>query len=219
MQANIYSNNQSIGTADLKIGDESMGGLYGDFLPNEFYFNYIQNSVREIWGSHPPDYRKWASLKISVQLENGYFLFPAGGITIADLDSFPEEDQRIDIDGVDSHVLEDFFKTQPSRPFVEAPWEPVSIDTKIGMEKQLHLETQHFHVLNGAEISTLCRNTSNDDVLYITRTANGAQNFALVHLTWSTQQMTPGFPHVTLFESFEEFRYRSKSSDGTAPQE
>lgn len=216
MQANIYANNHLIGTADLKIGDASMGGLYGDFLPDDFYFNHIQKYVWDFWETQTPDYQKWASLKFSVQLENGYFLFPAGGITISDHVKFPEEPQRIDIDGVDSHVLEDFFKTQPPRTFVEAPWEPVSVDTKIGLENQLSLETQHLHVLNGAEVSTLCRNTSNDDVLYITRTANDTQNFALVHLTWSTRQTTTEFPHVTFFKSFEEFRYFLMSTDDTA---
>jgi hypothetical protein len=45
MTANIYSHTHLIGTADLKIGDASMGGLYCIFSPNDIYFSLIQKHV------------------------------------------------------------------------------------------------------------------------------------------------------------------------------
>ena len=41
MKAKIYSHEFLIGTTDLSVGDESMGGVFGDFLPTDFYFEKI----------------------------------------------------------------------------------------------------------------------------------------------------------------------------------
>ena len=49
MKAKIYSNTLLIGTSDLQIGDESMGCVFGEFIPNENYFKHIQKQVWNFW--------------------------------------------------------------------------------------------------------------------------------------------------------------------------
>ena len=109
VKAKIFSHKELIGTTELTVGDEGMGCVYGDFIPTETYYNTIQKSVWAIWATNKPDYKKWHSLRLNAQLENGYFLFPAGGYTIDDIQTLPNEPKRIDIAGLDRHILEDFF--------------------------------------------------------------------------------------------------------------
>jgi hypothetical protein len=110
MKARIYSHSKLIGTADLQIGDPAMGCVFGTFIPNDTYFSDIQKNVWGFWTADKPDFIKWHSLHLNVQLDNGYFLSPAGGYTIDDHPGFPEEPKRIDIAGLDYQVLVDFFQ-------------------------------------------------------------------------------------------------------------
>ena len=43
MKAAIYSNTLLIGHVDLQAGDETMGHVYGEFVPTSGYYEYIQN--------------------------------------------------------------------------------------------------------------------------------------------------------------------------------
>ncbi|GAB3988302.1 hypothetical protein GCM10028807_10660 [Spirosoma daeguense] len=58
MKAKVFSHRQSIGTAELQVGDESMGGIFGEFIPTELYFDKIQKGVWEFWQTNKPDYQK-----------------------------------------------------------------------------------------------------------------------------------------------------------------
>jgi hypothetical protein len=92
----------------MKVGDESIGCLYDIFSPNETYFRLVQKQIWQFWETNNPDYKNKDALKFNVQLENGYFLFPEGGFIFDDVQDSPNEPIRLDIMGVDSHVLEDF---------------------------------------------------------------------------------------------------------------
>ena len=79
MKANIYSHRQLIGTTDLQVGDKSMGCVFGEFSPNDLYFNDIQKFVWEFWVTNKPDYENWHCFRVIVQLENGYYINPVVG--------------------------------------------------------------------------------------------------------------------------------------------
>ncbi|MNU76944.1 hypothetical protein D3C71_665070 [compost metagenome] len=107
MQAKVFSHKSLIGTVDLKIGDETMGGIFGNFLPTEEYYKSIRQSVWEFWQTNNSDYEKWDSLGLNVQLDNGYFIFAEGGITIDDIQELPNEPIQINISGVDLRIIEE----------------------------------------------------------------------------------------------------------------
>ncbi|WOI23606.1 hypothetical protein [Nonlabens ulvanivorans] len=219
MKAKIFSHKQLIGTTEIQ-GHAGMGVLYGEFIPTEFYFDNIQKSVWEFWETNKPDYEKWHSLRFNAQLENGVFLYPEGGYTIDDLEEFPNEPKRIDIAGVAWEVINDFFLTQPTRPFVEEPWNELQIEQKIAFEDELHKEIgtkghnffdifnkRKKHQLSGAEISAFCHDQRNDDVLFEIKNANLDKRFALVHLTWTGKKEKEGYPITTFYKDYDEFKY------------
>lgn len=109
MKAFIYAHQQLIGEAGLVAGDVSMGCVFGTFEPNEYYIFSIQEKVQELNNNAPPNHQDWQQLQLSVQLENGYFLHPAGGCTISDLMELPDEPIQIDVMGLDHQVIADYF--------------------------------------------------------------------------------------------------------------
>ena len=208
MNAKIYSNEKFIGTVELLLGDETMGGLYGEFLPTADYYSYVQKAVWKFWSAQRPDYIKWSSLNFNARLDNGYFLYAVGGFTIDDSSEFPNEPKRIDIVGVDRHVIEDFFLQPEPRPFVEEPWESITIEQKIAFESELKTEMGNYqlgfsflglfnfkpdnHVLADFEISALRHDSRSDDVLFVTRKRDCEKEFAVVHLTWRGEREIDG---------------------------
>ncbi|MBC8109512.1 MAG: hypothetical protein H7Y04_00470 [Verrucomicrobia bacterium] len=136
-KAKVYSHTNLIGTAELQLGDKSMGCVYGELLPTDYYYNNIQKSVWEFWKSSNPDYKKWHSLRFNVQLDNGYFLYAAGGFTFDDAREFPNEPKKIDIAGLDEYVIKEFFLQEEPTLFVKKPWHILSIHQKIAFEDEL----------------------------------------------------------------------------------
>lgn len=108
MKAFIYANQQLIGFANLIKGDITMGGLYGEFHPNEYYKLVIQRIVHQI-NTLKLQGDKWTGLQLHAQLENGYRLEPVGGITLDDIAELPDEPIRIDIAGVDTQIIQTYF--------------------------------------------------------------------------------------------------------------
>jgi hypothetical protein len=220
VKAKIYSHNLLIGTSELQIGDESMGCVFGEFLPNEHYFKNVQKYVWEFWKTNKPNYEKWNSLRFNVQLENGYFVYAVGGYTFDDSPDFPDEQKRIDIAGIDRHVIEYFFQKKPTDFFVEEPWENLSIEQKISFEDELNKELglksnsifnflkkkKAKHKLNGFNFSALCKYKCNDDILFVARKKEFEKEFAIIHLTWKGKQEVDGFPGIDFFNNFEEFK-------------
>jgi hypothetical protein len=231
VKTKIYSHLHLIGTADLQVGDESMGCVYGDFLPTEYYFNVIQKSVWNFSSSSRPDYKKWSSFRFNAQIENGYFLFPFGGFTIDDRQDLPDGPKRIDIAGLDSDVIKNYFKESSSGQFVERPWNPVSIEQKIHFEDELIKElgtpdiwTSIFktkkHALMDFEFSALCNDQRNDDVLFVARKENSVDEFVIVHLTWKGKKEIKNYPKANFYKSLEEFqktRMRVDKQDFESP--
>jgi hypothetical protein len=220
VKAKIYSHKELIGTTELKVGDESMGCVYGNIVPTDTYFKSIQKNVWEFWAANNLDYKKWYSLRLNVQLENGYFLFPAGGYTIADLQEFPNEPKQIDIAGLHRHIIEDFFLQETPRPFLEEPWCQIDIEQKISLENELYkeiglveksffgfLKNSSKHFLIDYEFSALATYSCNDDVLFSVRKNGFDKSFAVIHLTWKGEKEIGNFPETDFFTDFDEFKF------------
>jgi hypothetical protein len=223
MTAEIFSHTILIGTTELVIGDESMGHVYGEFIPTSEYFQNAQAVFHSFWGSNGSDYDGLESLRLSVQLSNGYFLHPIGGITIEDIVETNKEPLRIDIAGLFRHTLEDFLKAEPSRPFMEEPWHPITIEQKIAFENELQKEITNSdkrnflfklfnrksfdHPLIGVNYYAIGSLQYNDDVLFSIHAPDLDHQFAVVHLTWKGSLEVNGWPKTELFESFDAFKH------------
>lgn len=220
MKAKVFSHHQLIGTAELKVGDEAMGVLFGEFIPTALYFNKVQKQVWKFWETPQPSYKKWHSLKFNVQLENGVFLFPQGGYTINDIEELPNEPKQINIAGANQTIIQDFLLTSPPRVLVEEPWSELNIEQKIGFENELKKELGNAqksffnflnkptkHLLADSEFSAFCYDQRNDDVLFEIRKPNLDQQFVLVHLTWTGKKEREGYPYTSLYTDFDEFKY------------
>jgi hypothetical protein len=228
MKANIFSHELLIGTADLKLGDESMGCVYGDFIPNQNYFDKVQKYVWKFWATNKPDYEEWKSLRFNIQLENGYFLYAIGGCTIDDIEDLKDEPKRIDIAMLYRHVIDDFFKTDEPQKLVDKPWHYISIKEKISLENELAKELgknqtrtifdlfkpkQTKHILYDIECSALCRDQRNDDVLFATYKPNFNNGFAVVHLTWTGKKEKESYPSTHFFDDFKDFKSQQMDID------
>jgi len=206
MKATIFSNKDVIGTANLEVGDFSMGGLYGDFYPNDNYFSKIQKYVWKFWSSKNTDFKEWNSLKFNIQLENEMFLMPIGGITFDDIEELKHEQKRIDLAGVDTKIIEDFIITN-TITFLEEPWESISIEQKLAFENELEKEINPNHILADSCFSAFSIKSGCDDVLFEINSKKFEQQFALVHLTWKGKNDDENFPKIELFKDFNEFKY------------
>lgn len=220
MKATIFSHKDIIGTANLEVGDFSMGGLFGNFYPNENYFEKIQKYVWKFWSSRKVNYEEWTSLNFNIQLENGMFLKPMGGITFDDIEESENEQVRIDLLGIDTKIIEDYIISIPARPFVEEPWETISIDEKLAYEIELSTEINTSksllnifrtekgkHILSKVTFSAFCKDSSADNILYEIHNQEIEKRFALVHLTWSGKPESEKFPMTELFTDLDEFKY------------
>lgn len=143
MKGFFYSNKFLIGEIDYANEIRSkteigMGGICGDFLPNENYNlirSYVQNWNDLTLNDHSKrDWSKWYSLKFNVQLENGYFLDPAGGFEIQDFTEFPVEPLQVRTAGIHSHIFEDYFKG--NKKFLDKYWRKISIEEKFKFEEK-----------------------------------------------------------------------------------
>src|SRR5262249_38055562 len=125
MKGYIYSHKVLIGTTQFQQSFGAMGHIWGEFIPTEAY-QLIKKQVQECTDSLKKDFEKWYSLRFNIQLENGYFILPIGGIEILDSADFPNEPINIHLAGVHSHIYNDYFIN--NRPFVIDPWQPVNIE-------------------------------------------------------------------------------------------
>lgn len=215
MKATIYSHKIIIGTADLQVGDESMGCVFGNFIPNDNYFLDIQKFVWEFWSTNKPDYSKWYSLRFNAQLDNGFFLFPEGGYTFDDSPEFPNEVKRINIAGINLDLLN--FK----KDTLLEPWSTIDIDQKISFEDELTKEitpvnsvfgflssdSKVNHILVGAEFSTFAKYGTNDDILFAVKKKDEESRLAIVHLTWINRKKehSKHFPVTNFYHDFDNF--------------
>ncbi len=227
MKANIYSNKTKIGTTELSVTDNSMGCLSGEFIPNISY-NQIKDKVLKFNSMEKKDFKLWENLRLNVQLENGYFIYPIGGISIYDFYELKDENIEIDVSGVYRHVIEEYFENDQIESFIEEPWESISIDQKIAFEEELKkeigyekdifrnlLDFKKPHTLNEYTFSALCTSGINDDVLFAIHKNSGSEySFVLVHLTWSQKrEKTINFPLTEYFSDFDKFRQKMMMPD------
>jgi len=221
MNATIYSHKTIIGTADLQVGDESMGCVFGQFIPNDNYFKDIQKSVWEFWATNKPDYNKWYSLRFNARLDNGFFLFPCGGYTIDDIPELPDEPKRIDIAGINLDIFQ--FTTDK----LLEPWSVIDIGQKTSFEDELKREitpTKSFldflspndnHTLVGSDISAFAKYGPNDDVLFEVVKDGEVSRLAIVHLTWISRKKEHSnyFPATHFYLDFDDFAEKRMKPD------
>ena len=220
MKTKIFSHKQLIGTTELKVGDKSMGEVFGNFIPTQYYFDNFQKYVWEFWKTKKPDLKKWESLKLNAQLENGFFLYPNGGFTFDDIKGLNNKTLRIDIAGVNNEIIKNYIETDTIKPFTEEPWSELEIGQKISFENELRKELgikdkslflnlfkkSSKHDLINFEFSALCHDQRNDNVLFEINSNKSDKQFALVHLTWSGKEESQNYPRTEFYSSFSEFK-------------
>lgn len=229
MKATIYSNKETIGTTLLKVSDNSMGVLSGVFIPNENY-----KSIRHrIWEfnqeTKDKDFEVIKSLRLNVQLDNGYFLLPLGGISIWDLEDLKDEPIELDVVGVFRHVIQDYFENTEETPILQEPWNFLTIGQKIAFENELKIEIgtdekngifgfvkrkMENHNLKNIEVSALANTGMNDDVLFAIYDSKLDYDFVIVHLTWKRgKEKNPNWPIINYCKDFDEFKYKKMFPD------
>lgn len=215
----IYSYDKIIGSAKLEAGDLSMGGLHGDFNPNQTYLAQIQQHAWEFLNTNGQNLKEWQALRLNIQLENGLFLLATGGLMIEDSEELPEEPKKIHLAGVDTKIIEDFIIENPTRAFVEYPWEAISIEKKLAFEDMLYKEIDssgsivdylRSHstntILKGATVSALCINVNSSQVLFEIQSKKIDQRFALIAFKQSDRDGTRLLKGIKLFNDFDEFK-------------
>jgi hypothetical protein len=165
-----------------------------------------------------------------VQLDNGFYLHPVGGLTFDNIKEMPSEPIRIDIAGISSQIIDDFMLSSPPRPFVEEPWTTITIEQKIAFEDELQKEIDNKtglfsnlfkpdskHLLADFSCLALCKNGSNDDVLFSIYNDKGSgKSFALVHLTWTGKtESNRKWPSTILYDTFDHFKHERMYPDKT----
>lgn len=225
MNATIYSHKTIIGTADLQVGDESMGCVFGLFIPNDNYFKDIQKFVWEFWATNKPNYNNWYSLRFNARLDNGFFLFPEGGYTFDDSADFPNKPKRIDIAGIDLRLL------SFTKDTLLKPWSAIDIAQKIFFEDELIKEVTPVkspfsslaadktdsHILVAADFLTFAKYGANDDILLRVKKNGEESRFATVHLTWisSKKEHSNCFPPTHFYLDFDDFTEKRMKPDNT----
>ncbi|WP_237276425.1 hypothetical protein [Tenacibaculum ovolyticum] len=232
MNAKIYSNNTFIGLSNLAIGDESMGCVFGEMIPTENYSGNIKKVISERHTNDDFDFNNYISLKLNAQLENGYWLYAVGGITIDDLtnlDEFKNEPIRIDIAGLDNVVIEKYFKSKNEELFIQEPWSDITIEQKIAFENEVRKEigakkdkksifsffnnNSNYHPLVEYELFALCTDQRNDDVLFRCDNKKNDKQFVVIHLTWKQETELDKYPKFKLYDNFESFKKLRLESD------
>lgn len=201
MKGYIYSHKLLIGTTTFKQSFGSMGHIWGEFEPSKDY-ELIKKQVQEFCDQVKKDYKKWYSFRFNIQLENGYFLLPVGGVEILDFTEFPDEPISIHLAGVHSHVYHDYFEN--NKAFVLPPWQQVSIDEKIELEDELTRKIGETNIT----FSTLAKNSKSNQVLFAVHGGN-VPPFVIANLQ-PTQNPTieEVFPEENYFIYFEDVQKR-----------
>jgi len=164
MKGYIYSHKILIGTTNFKQSFGAMGHIWGEFIPSEEY-QIIKKQVQKFCDSLEKDYDR-SSFRFNVQLENGYFLLPVGGVEIYDTSDFPNDPIQIHVVGIHSHIYNDYFENNSA--FVLAPWQQVNIDQKIELEDELFREIGETNVT----FSALAKHSLSDKVLFAVHGGN-----------------------------------------------
>ena len=159
MQAKVYSNDLLIGMTDFSSNVGSMGHIFGVFTPTGNYA-LIKPRVQAFTVDPDRNFPGWYSLRLNVQLENGYFIFPVGGYEIMDHPEFQEEPIEIHLAGINTPMYTDY--VLPYDNFLPASWTTLIIQQKIEYEDII--ETR-FGPTN-ARFSALGRHSLSGDILF-----------------------------------------------------
>lgn len=108
--AKVYSKQIAIGEAKLKVGDYTMGGLYGVFIPNEYYLQELQSKVRLLNNKEQP-WQECLALEVSIKMPDEYTLQPLTGVMIYDIEELSDEPIEIHMAGIACDIIDSYFDT------------------------------------------------------------------------------------------------------------
>jgi hypothetical protein len=201
MTAYIYSNKMLIGTTEFINNLGSMGHIFGNFFPTENY-GKVKRLVQNFTEQTSKDYKQWHALRFNVQLENGYFILPAGGYEILDFADFPNELIELHLAGIHSHIYRDYFELK--KPFLIDPWERLNIEQKIDIEDELHNLIGETNVT----LSALGKHKIKKEVLF-SIDGIGGYSFVVGDLT-SNKEITIDniFLQENYYTDFDDFTFR-----------
>jgi hypothetical protein len=219
MEAKIYSHKLQIGTLKIE-GWGGQGIISGEFVPNEIYVEQVQPIIWEREKNNV-----WQPIRFNAQLENGYFLKPNGGFDFGDAEwlaeECPGEKLTLFIVACHSHILADFFDSNPPRPFAEAPWRVLTIEEKVDLEDEVlkargtdltkvpyadYMKARSAAKLYGDfDFNALCRHSQTDEVLFTCEDRNLAY-FAVINLAELENLEKDSYPPLTEYRDFDEFR-------------
>ncbi|UEG52236.1 hypothetical protein LLH06_14810 [Mucilaginibacter daejeonensis] len=221
MNAQVFFKGEYIGSTLLQVGDASMGHLYGQLKPYKDRVRIIQKLTRSLNSGGDDNSKALNDLEINVQLENGYFLFAEGGITIGYIEDVEKDLIQIDIAGVDHQVIEDYLLTNPPVLFVEDPWYVLNIKKKIKLEEMflqdLNAYTNRFDILFashhtsersiGLKVLALCYTgyQGSTVTLYIVKEEGFAKKFVTVDRMVRGDEVYR--PKLEIFEDLHHFKY------------
>ncbi len=221
MNAQVFFKGEYIGSTHLQVGDASVGHLYGQLKPYKDRVRIIQKLTRSLNSGGDDNSKALNDLEINVQLENGYFLFAEGGITIGYIEDVEKYPIQIDIAGVDHQVIEDYLLTNPPVLFVEDPWYVLTIKKKIKLEEMflqdLNAYTNRFDILFashhtsqrsiGLKVLALCYTgyQGSTVTLYIIKEEGFAKKFVTVDRMIRGDEVY--HPKLEIFEDLHHFKY------------
>ncbi len=224
MKAQVFSHEHLIGSVELGVIDAASATLAGE-LQCAPYFNQIAHILQDINSGLPRgNNMSMDELRINVQLENGWFLFPAKGFSIRALsnDATQNEECKFELRaiGVMPHVIENFFIRTPAREWPLQPWQAPDIVLKLKMEDELLREigllkdevdkvesTQEAHPLTEFELCSQAQFKHQRESLFAARhRQSGRETFVMIFLTWTGQCESKPWPMFQFFDSWARFR-------------
>ncbi len=221
MNAQVFFRGKYIGSTLLQVGDASMGHLYGQLKPYKDRVRIIQELMRSLNSGGDDNSKALNYLEINVQLENGYFLFAEGGITIGYIEDVEKDLIQIDIAGVDHQVIEDYLLANPPVLFVEDPWYVLNIKKKIKLEEiflqDLNAYKNRFDILFaprhtsqrsiGLKFLALCSKgyQGSTVTLYIVKEEGFAKKFVTVERMVMGKEVY--HTKLEIFEDLHHFKY------------
>ena len=82
------------------------------------------------------------------------------------------------------------------------PWDSLCVNTEY-FEKQLYKEVGKTHILYGKQVKAIGRKYDCDDYLF--RVTDTEFTYAVVHLTYSTNNNSPNYPRTRVYKDLNDW--------------
>ncbi|MDO4228900.1 MAG: hypothetical protein Q4C98_03735 [Capnocytophaga sp.] len=181
----IYAKTQEIGKAMLSVGDFTMGGVVGEFYPNAFYSTHIQPLIWEFWDKDHQNQHSFFcdQLQLTVQLANGLFLLPLGGVWIVDFLS-DEPYKHLEMSGVNTWVIENYLIENKALT-LKNTWQIIDITEKKYLERTFR-KTHYQNGFQSDNFSAIFKN-ANQQIVFEIQHERIEQSYCIVNQSDMTQ--------------------------------